>query len=140
MSDTNLWVDVFGLEIIPNKAAGLERETIAKAWLQDKFPNAEVLSERYLKDTNGKSVYDIVTDSRRRIDFVVVENGNVVGVYEVTSPTADKSLQSLKEERIRQRGGTHIKEPGRKGKLYDISGVDTTRLDVDLESKKVRCH
>lgn len=118
----------------------IRKRNHSKKWLQNQFPNAEILSERYLKDVNGKSVYDVVTDSRRRVDFVVVEKGKVIGVYEVTSPTADKSLQSLKEGRIRQRGGTYIKEPGRKGKLYDISGVDTTRLDVDLKSKKVKCH
>ena len=30
VTDPNLWVDVFGLEIIPNKAAGLKREGIGK--------------------------------------------------------------------------------------------------------------
>ena len=138
--DTNSWTDILGLEIIPNKAAGLERETIAKKWLQNQFPNAEILSERYLKYANGKSVYDVVTGSRRRVDFVVVENGKVIGVYEVTSSTADKSFQALKEERIKRRGGTYIKEPGKKGKLYDISNIKTTRLDVDLESKEVKYH
>ena len=31
--------------------------------------------------------------ARRRLDFVVVEDGKVKGVYEVTSPTADKTAQ-----------------------------------------------
>ena len=34
VTDPNLWVDVFGLEIIPNKAAGLKREGIGKEWIQ----------------------------------------------------------------------------------------------------------
>jgi RHS repeat-associated protein len=139
VQDPNSWIDVFGLDITPNKAAGLEREAIAKDWLQKKYPNADILYERYIRDVNGKSVRDI-EGSRRRLDFVVVEDGKVVGVYEVTSPTADKTAQRLKEIDIRSNGGTHIKEPGRKGKLYDISSVETERLDVDLETKKVTCH
>jgi len=113
----------------------------AKGWLQERYPNAEILSERYLRDIDGKSVRDIngANGSRRRLDFVVVENGKVVGVYEVTSPTAEKTLQMRKEERIRNRGGTYVKESGRKGKLYNIDGIETTRLDVDLNTKKVRC-
>jgi len=140
VEDPNTWIDVFGLDITPNKAAGLEREAIAKDWLQQKHPNADILSERYLKDAKGKSIYDTVTDSRRRVDFVVVENGKVVGVYEVTSPTADKTAQLRKEERIRSRGQTYIKEPGRNGKLHNISDIETRRLDVDLNTKKVKCH
>ena len=45
----------------------------------------------------------------------------------------------MKENRIRNNGGTHIKEPGRKGKLHDISDVKTTRLDVNLEVNSVKC-
>jgi uncharacterized protein RhaS with RHS repeats len=139
VKDINSWVDVFGLDITPNKAAGLEREAIAKDWLQQRHPNAEILSERYIRDASGTSVKDI-NGSRRRLDFVVVENGKVVGVYEVTSPTANKTTQALKEAEIRSNGGTHVKTSGRKGALYDISGVETKRLDVDLETKKVKCH
>ena len=86
-----------------------------------------------------KSVRDAF-ESRRRLDFVVIEDGKVKGVYEVTSPTADKTAQMLKETDIRGNGGTHVKAPGRKGALYDISDIETQRLDVDLETKKVKCH
>ena len=78
--------------------------------------------------------------ARRRLDFVVVEDGKVKGVYEVTSPTADKTAQMVKEADIRRNGGTHVKEPGKNGALYDISKVETERLDVDLETKKVSYH
>jgi len=127
------------LNAIPNKIAGDAREEIARKYLEKQNPNATILSERYIRDADGKSVKDI-EGSRRRLDFVVVEDGKVKGVYEVTSPTADKTAQRLKEMDIRNNGGTHVKEPGRKGKMYDISGVETTRLDVDLETKKVKCH
>ena len=38
------------------------------------------------------------------------------------------------------KGGAHIKAAGRNGMLYDISEVDTQRLDIDLESHKVSSH
>ena len=49
--------------------------------------------------------------ARRRLDFVVVEDGKVKGVYEVTSPTADKTAQLEKEMNIRGKaeGGAHVK-------------------------------
>ncbi|OCG65149.1 hypothetical protein A9G48_00695 [Gilliamella sp. wkB18] len=137
--DSNTQVDPFGLDVIANKASGNAREAIAKKYLQNKYPNATILSERYIRDANGKSVRDI-TNSRRRLDFIVVEDGKVKGIFEVTSPTADKTTQMLKEAEIRANGGTHVKEPGRKGKMYDISEVETKRIDVDLETGKVKCH
>ena len=137
--DTNNWIDPLGLEAIANKVAGDAREAIAKTWLENKFPNAKILSERYIRDIKGKSVKDTF-GSRRRLDFVVVEDGKVKGVYEVTSPTADKTAQMVKEADIRSNGGTHVKEPGKNGALYDISKVETERLDVDLETKKVSYH
>ena len=137
--DVNAWVDPWGLELIPNKVAGNAREALAKRWLQKKYPNAQILSERYIRDSSGVSVKDSF-GSRRRLDLVVVEDGKVRGIFEVTSPTANKTLQMRKEQYIRNNGGTHIKAPGRNGILYDISDVDTQRLDVDLESHKVSPH
>jgi RHS repeat-associated protein len=136
--DSNSQIDPFGLDLIPNKAAGMQREELAKEWLQKKYPNAEIYSERYIRDSDGKSVKDI-NGSRRRVDFVVVEDGKVKGMYEVTSPTAKKTDQMLKEADIRANGGTHIKAPGRKGKLHNISKIKTKRIDVDLETNKIKC-
>ena len=42
--------------------------------------------------------------------------------------------------RRKAKGGAHVKAPERKGALYDISDIETQRLDVDLETKKVKCH
>ena len=64
-----------------------------------KYPNAQILSERYIRDSSGVSVKDSF-GSRRRLDFVVVEDGKVRGIFEVTSPTADKTLQIRKEQYI----------------------------------------
>ena len=114
VSDTNYWVDTFGLDKIPNKVNGDAREAIALEHLKKQHPNATILKERYIRDVSGKSVRDVITNSRRRVDFVVIENGKVTGVYEVTSPTADKTAQDLKEERIRNKGEPVLKNPDEK--------------------------
>jgi hypothetical protein len=44
----------------------------------------------------------------------------VTHLIETTSATARKLEQEAKEARIRGIGGTYVKAPGRKGKLYDI--------------------
>ncbi|MDK7684652.1 RHS repeat-associated core domain-containing protein, partial [Bacteroides fragilis] len=139
VQDVNIFLDWLGLELIKNKADGLERERIAGDWLRKNNPDATVLSERYLRNSLGESVPDDITGSRRRVDFVVIKDGQVIGVYEVTSPTADKSEQFAKEKRIRKKGGTNVKTPGRNGKLYSIADVKTTRLDVDLHTGTITC-
>ena len=141
MRDSNIQIDSFGLDAIPNKVAGNAREAIALEHLKKQHPNATILRERYIRDASGKSVRDAF-ESRRRLDFVVIEDGKVKGVYEVTSPTADKIAQLEKEMNIRRKakGGAHVKAPGRKGALYDISDIETQRLDVDLDTKTTMCH
>ena len=54
-----------------------------------------------MRDSEGKIVRDPETGEARRIDFVVVKDGQVVDSIEVTSETADKTGQTAKEERIR---------------------------------------
>lgn len=44
-----------------------------------------------------------------------------------------------KEIRIRDKGLTYVKEPGTNGKLYNITDVKTTILNVDLDTRKVTC-
>ena len=141
VSDTNYWVDTFGLDKIPNKVNGDAREAIALEHLKKQHPNATILKERYIRDASGKRVRDAF-ESRRRLDFVVIGDGKVKGIYEVTSPTADKTAQLEKEMNIRRKskGGAHVKAPGRKGALYDISDIETQRLDVDLNTKTIMCH
>ena len=47
-----------------------------------------------------------------------------------------------KESRIRTlaEGGGHIRTSGRKGKLYEISNVQTVRIDVDLDNDIISLH
>ena len=139
--NTNIFIDTWGL-LIQNKVDGNAREAIALEQLKTEHPNGTILKERYLRDAEGNSVKDVGiggTGERRRVDFVVIEDGKVVKVVEVTSASADKRLQIEKEGRIRDAGGTYIREPGSRGKkgLYDISNVQTERRNIDLDAKHV---
>ncbi|MBB6366709.1 RHS repeat-associated protein [Xanthomonas sacchari] len=108
------WIDPWGWACIPNKVAGTAREARVGAKLDGKFGASNVLRERYLRDANGKIVRDPVTGEARRVDFVVKGPDGKGTAVEVTSRTADKRAQTLKEARIRSQGGTYVREPGSK--------------------------
>ena len=105
-------LDNFQEGILPNKEEGLRREAEVEEELEKKYPESdgyEIVSEAYLRDSEGKIVSDPETGEARRIDFVVVKDGKVVDSIEVTSETADKTGQTAKEERIREAGGNYIR-------------------------------
>ena len=105
-------LDNFLEGILPNKEEGLRREAEVEEELEKKYPESkgyEIVSEAYLRDSEGNIVRDPETGEARRIDFVVVKDGIVVDSIEVTSETADKTGQTAKEERIREAGGNYIK-------------------------------
>ena len=105
-------LDNFQEGILPNKEEGLRREAEVEEELEKKYPESEgyeIVSEAYLRDSEGKIVRDPETGEKRRIDFVVVKDGQVVDSIEVTSETADKTSQTAKEERIRDAGGNYIR-------------------------------
>ena len=104
--------DNFQEGILPNKEEGLRREAEVEEELEKKYPESEgyeIISEAYLRDSEGKIVRDPETGEARRIDFVVVKDGQVVDSIEVTSETADKTGQTAKEERIREAGGNYVR-------------------------------
>ena len=105
-------LDNFQEGILPNKEEGLRREAEVEEELEKKYPESEgyeIISEAYLRDSEGKIVRDPETGEARRIDFVIVKDGQVVDSIEVTSETADKTGQTAKEERIRDAGGNYIR-------------------------------
>ena len=115
-------------DCVQNKAEGLRRETEVKAELSERYPESEgykVKSEALLRDSNGKKSIDPVTNTGRRIDFVVDKNGNIIDSIEVTSKYAPKDLQIGKELRIRANGGNYVKVDG---KLLKIPDDLTTRI------------
>ncbi|WP_290121706.1 RHS repeat-associated core domain-containing protein [Treponema pedis] len=129
--DSNIEIDPFGLGCVENKREGLRREDTLRRILEDIYGKDRVLTERTLVDANG----DKVTagkkgkQSGRRIDFIVLDdNGNAIKSFEVTSKTAKKGPQVAKENTIRAKGGTFIKDNN--GNLVDVSNVPTQIIRI----------
>ncbi|MCH1640888.1 hypothetical protein MJ257_12300 [Paenibacillus timonensis] len=96
-----------------NREHGDLREAAVHEELTQLYPaeNYEVIPEQYLRDSEGRIVKDVETGEARRVDFVVVKDGEVVRSIEVTSETASKDAQLAKEGRIREQGGEWIRNP-----------------------------
>lgn len=122
--------DASDVRKVSNKVAGTAREKKVVESLQEANPNASIQTERYLRDANGKSVKDPLSGERRRIDIAVVKDKNVTDLVEVTSPNANKKAQMLKEARVREAGGTYIRDKKTK-ELYDVKNVETRTVRLD---------
>lgn len=110
-----------------NKREGGRREDTFKRILQSIHGEDNVLSERMLLDSNGNKVSHGGTG--RRVDFVVTDNnGNAIKSYEVTSKTANKGPQMRKENAIRQKGGTFVKD--KNGNRVDVSNVKKKNIRI----------
>jgi hypothetical protein len=112
LDDISRSLDYYHEGLIGNKEEGLRREAEVEEDLKKKYLESdgyEIVKEAYLRDSEGKIVKDPETGTARRIDFVVVKDGQVVDSIEVTSETADKREQTAKENRIREAGGNYIK-------------------------------
>lgn len=107
-----------------NQLAGSGREALARAELEALHPGASIQNEVYLRSANGKRAIDPFTGEARRIDSVVLQNGRALDSVEVTSQTANKAAQIAKENRIRNNGGTFVRDRAT-GNLIDISQVPT---------------
>ena len=108
-----------------NSKDGKAREVKTDKELKAENPDSKVQGERSLRDKNGKIVKDPETGTGRRIDHAVIKDGKVTKLVETTSKTAPKNAQVLKEQRIRNEGGTYIRDKTDKKKLYDVSNVPT---------------
>ena len=120
-----MWIDPWGLECIKNKKDGLAREERAKEIYERRYGKDNVISEKTLRDANGKSVKDPITGEKRRLDFIVKGKDGKWRAKEVTSKTADKRDQLAKESRIRQEGGTYIRNPKNKKELIYVENLST---------------
>jgi len=107
-----------------NRSAGKLREAAEKIDLEKMYPDASVQGQRYLRDESGEIVKDPVTGVGRRVDFGVIQGGETLDMVETTSQTANKNSQILKENRIREAGGTYIKDKNT-GELIDVSKTPT---------------
>lgn len=116
--------------VVKNKQDGCRREKEVEEELKQKYPESEgyqVLRERELCDKDGNPVVDEKTGQKRRIDFVVIKDGKVVDMVEVTSKTADKKDQLAKEYRIRDAGGNYVKD--HEGNTCRVPNNVETRVD-----------
>jgi len=130
LSFSRMNLEDLGESIIQNKEDGLRREHDVYEDLVDKYPENKgftIVSEAYLRNSDGYIVRDPLTDQGRRVDFAVVKNGKVVDMIEVTSLTADKTEQTAKENRIREIGGNYIRTPD--GTLAEIPSGIRTRIE-----------
>jgi uncharacterized protein RhaS with RHS repeats len=118
---TTGWIDPWGWNCIPNKVAGTAREARVGDRLAATFGKENVLKERYLRDASGKIVKG-ADGTARRVDFVVKRADGSWQPIEVTSKTANKTLQLLKESEIREAGGKFVRDPLTK-KLIEVSDV-----------------
>lgn len=113
-----------------NKLAGRSRELEVEQELKEKYPEGagySVVSEAFLRNESGDFVKDPVTEEARRIDFVVIKDGKVVDSVEVTSKTANKTAQTEKEVRIREKGGNYVRDEN--GVLVEIPSDVHTRIE-----------
>jgi hypothetical protein len=117
-------------QIEKNRENGVNREELAYKELRREFPAEEgykIEREQYLRDKDGNIVKDPETDEARRIDFTISKEGQVVKSIEVTSETAPKDAQIAKEERIKNEGGTFIKDRD-SGRLVEMPKVTQTEV------------
>ncbi len=115
------WIDPWGWVCIPNKVAGTAREAKVGSRLEATFGKQNVLKERYLRDATGKIVKG-PDGTARRVDFVVKRSDGSWQPIEVTSKTADKTLQLIKEQEIREAGGMFVRNPKTK-ELIEVSDI-----------------
>ena len=104
-----------------NAVEGDLRHQEFNAKIKEKYPDATIQCECYLRDASGKSVKDPVTSERRRVDTVVIKDGKAQ-TFEVTSPTADKTKQLRKETKIRAEGGAFIRNRETR-EIVPVSGI-----------------
>jgi hypothetical protein len=110
-------------------APGAGRAQRVEEKLESRFGQDAVQSEQYLRNSDGKIAVDAATGEARRLDFVVVTNGQARYSIEVTSKTASKTRQLAKEARIRKAGGTFIQDRVT-GKLIDLKNLPTRTVRV----------
>jgi RHS repeat-associated protein len=96
--------------VAKSRSEGARRERETHAELKQEHPDASVQRERYLRDAEGRVVRDPKTGEGRRIDHVVIKEKKVIRSVETTSLTADKAEQTAKEGRVREAGGTFVRD------------------------------
>jgi hypothetical protein len=115
-------------QIESNRINGALREGVVGMELEKIYPKDagyHIESQCVIRNKNGEIAIDSVSDESRRIDFIIIKDGQAIKSIEVTSETADKSVQIAKENRIREADGNYIQDR-RTGELISFApGVQT---------------
>ena len=115
-----------GAERIAEHArAGAAREAKVAAALRSENPGAKVQNQQYLRTADGKIAKDPVAGKGRRVDHAVIKDGKSQ-TYETTSPNASKRDQLDKEGRIRDAGGTFVRDRDTR-ELVPVCGLSEVR-------------
>jgi RHS repeat-associated protein len=107
------------------KAGGTAREIKTGKELVEKYGEAAVQREQFLRTADGKIAKDVLTGEGRRIDHVVIQNKTAIESVETTSMTASKRAQEAKENRIRDNRGTFVRDRQTK-ELVDFEAIRTS--------------
>ncbi len=116
-------------DVKANKAAGDAREAKVQGKLESRFGRDAVQNELSLRNADGTLAKDPLTGEGRRVDHVVIQDGQGRFAVETTSKTADKSAQLAKESRIRSNGGAFVRDRST-GALIDLQNVPTRVIRV----------
>lgn len=111
-----------------NRFDGTRRQEEYRQEMAEIYGEENVLTERYLRNADGNIVRDPQTGEARRLDCVVVNGQCGTFTSEVTSPTAIKTEQIEKEERIREQGGTFVENPNT-GELIEVPLSTVERIE-----------
>ena len=112
-------------QVARNAESGAAREIKMTEQLKRENPGASVQNQQYLRDSKGNIVKDPKTGEARRVDHAVIADGKA-STYETTSKTANKDAQAAKEDRIRDAGGTFVRDR-QTGKLCTVVGPSELR-------------
>jgi hypothetical protein len=114
--------------ILKSAQEGAQREAKTASELATENPGKSVQRERTLRDAEGKKVTDPVTGEGRRVDHAVIDReANKAKTFETTGPNVNKSPQLVaKEQRIREAGGTHIRDKETR-KIVPVEGISEVR-------------
>jgi hypothetical protein len=106
-----------------NALNGLRREESATTTLRAQNPNKPVVTQRTLRDAQGKKLVDPQTEEGRRVDNAVLDpQAKTAKTYEVTGPNVNKVKQQEKEGRIfdQNPSGVYVRD-SISGDLYSVT-------------------
>ncbi len=106
-------------QVTINAANGAKREAVNAANLAAQYPGGTVHNQVYLRNADG-SIARPGGVPGRRLDHVVVHQGQVVTMRETTSLTAPKQEQTRRQTIIMNSGGHYVRLGGQ---MFDVRGV-----------------